>query len=313
MSVDALALGLWEDDSPTDVTNAIQSLVSRLRRLLPEPELLASRDGGYLLDVARDDVDAHRFQALAHDGREALRADDPATAADLLTRGLDLWRGEALADLRDAPYAAPTVAVLDQARAAAAEDRLDAEVRLGRGPDVLPELRAVVADDPLRERSRLLVRALYDAGLQAEALEQYERTRAVLADGSAPTRHRRCRRPPRGPARRRPSPRAARHPHNLRSALTSFVGREDELEQLGGSLSGAPARHARRTRRCRQDPARASRPARAPLDRPTASGWPSSRRSPSPDDVAQAVLTRSACARRAARSAAPPASAPATR
>ena len=238
VSVDALALGLWEDDSPTDVTNAIQSLVSRLRRLLPEPELLASRDGGYLLDVARDDVDAHRFQALAHDGREALRADDPATAADLLTRGLDLWRGEALADLRDAPYAAPTVAMLDQARAAAAEDRLDAEVRLGRGPDVLPELRAVVADDPLRERVvGLLVRALYDAGLQAEALEQYERTRSLLAErlGADPS-----------PAlqaihlevlRGAPVVASGSHPHNLRSTLTSFLGRDDELEQLGGSLT----------------------------------------------------------------------------
>jgi predicted ATPase/DNA-binding SARP family transcriptional activator len=238
VSVDALALSLWEDDVPTDVANALQSLVSRLRRALPDPELIRSRDGGYALAVSRDDVDAHRFQAWALEGRDALRADDPATAAHLLTRALSLWRGEALADLRESPYAAPAVALLDQARTAAVEDRLDAEVRLGRGPDVLPELLSLVEDEPLRERSvGLLMRALCDAGRQAEALDQFERTRRLLADrlGTDPSAslqavHLDVLRGGADPAVERPAT-------NLRSTLTSFLGRDDELDRLDGLLA----------------------------------------------------------------------------
>ena len=238
VSVEALALALWEDDVPTDVPNAVQSLVSRLRRSLTEPTLLLSRDGGYVLAVGRDDVDAHRFRSWALEGRDALRADDPASAADLLDRALALWRGEALADLRDPPYAAPAVALLEQARAAAVEDRLDAEVRLGRGADVLPALLSLVEDDPLRERTvGLLMRALYDAGRQADALEQFERTRALLSDrlGTDPSPalqavHLDVLRGSTGSA-------AESQPTNLRSTLTSFLGRGEELDRVNHLLS----------------------------------------------------------------------------
>jgi len=236
VSVTALTMALWDDDAPTDVANALQSLVSRLRRALPDPSMLQSRGGGYLLAVPSEDVDAFRFRRLARDGRSALRAGDAAHASDLLARALALWRGEALADLRDSPFVAPSATALEQERSAAIEDRLDAEVASGRGPDVLPELLALADEDPLRERViGLLMRALYDAGRQAESLELFERTRAQLAErlGADPSPALRdihldlLRGPPVEATRA-----AGAYPSNLRATLTSFLGRTEELDRL---------------------------------------------------------------------------------
>ncbi len=174
-----LADGIWGDTPPGDAGNALQSLVSRLRRVLPDG-MLAARPGGYLLDVAAGDVDHLRFTDLVERGR-ALLPHDPAAGAGLLREAEALWRGPALADAGDAPFARGWRARLDELRLAAAEDRIDAE--LGLGVRAVAELEAMVAAHPLRERLvGLLMRALHAEGRTADALRAFDRCRQLLAD-----------------------------------------------------------------------------------------------------------------------------------
>lgn len=237
VTIETLALALWEQEPPTDPANALQSLVSRLRRALPEPALLESRPSGYLLAIAPDDVDAHRFRTCARTGRAALRAGDPRAALSALNEGLALWRGEPLAELQDSPFAELIAADLVQERAAAVQDQLDAQVQLGRGPDVLAQLHELVEIDPLQERLvGLLMQALYDDGRQAEALALYEQTRRLLSTrlGADPSPalqevHARMLR-----GEQRTPPPSVRT--NLPAALTSFLGRQEEMQRLGAML-----------------------------------------------------------------------------
>ncbi|WP_285504709.1 BTAD domain-containing putative transcriptional regulator [Actinokineospora sp. NBRC 105648] len=234
----ALIDGLWGEDPPADATNALQSLVSRLRRgLRPEADgLVESHPTGYRLLVSQDDVDVHRFERLAAQGRAALTDGRLAEATDKLRTALDLWHGPALAGLDDAPFAAGAVTRLSELRAAAVEDRLDADVRSGRHTEVIAELRTLVAEQPLRERpAALLVRALFLAGRQADALAVYERVRATLADelGVEPSPELRDLHLAvlRGEIEAPPT----RH---VTAALTSFVGRRAELAEVSRLLGG---------------------------------------------------------------------------
>lgn len=227
--------GLHGEEPPGDAGHALQSQVSRLRRALRNGsgsgELVESTPAGYRLAIDPRDTDVHRFAELAERGRKALRDKDPATAATLLDEALGLWRGPALADVRDAPFAEAQAARLDEQRWAAEEDRAEAALAMGEHHAVPAALIALVADHPLRERARaLLMRALYAAGRQAEALELFEQGRQVLADelGADPSAelteaHLAILRAEEaaGPAIRR-----------LPTPLTSFVGRETELAQL---------------------------------------------------------------------------------
>ena len=146
VSVDALAAALWEDDLPADRANAVQSLVSRLRRAVPGLTVV-SGPAGYRLDLSLDDVDARRFERLTAAGREALRTGDPRTAYERLCDALALWRGPALTDVADAPFAAAPAARLVELRLTAVEDRIEAEL--------------LTAAHPLRERlAALRLRAL---------------------------------------------------------------------------------------------------------------------------------------------------------
>ncbi|MGW5671057.1 ATP-binding protein, partial [Micromonospora sp. NPDC003776] len=182
-----LADGVWDGDPPAGVANALQALVSRLRRSAPGLPVEA-QPGGYRLAVSRDDVDLHRFESAVHAGRARLGT-DPAEACRRLAEGLALWRGPALADAADAEFARAPVARLTELRLAATEELVEARLA-GESPDaLLPELRELVAAHPLRERlAGLLIRALHRAGRSAEALAEYERLRATLADslGSDP-------------------------------------------------------------------------------------------------------------------------------
>lgn len=133
--------------------------------------------------VDPDDVDVHRFERLAGEGRRALSAGDHLTAARLLGEALALWRGPALADVTNAPFAEAQAARLEELRMATIEDY--AEVRLARGDhrDLVAELPEIVAAHPLRERLRgQLMQALYGCGRQAEAIEVFEDARRTLAD-----------------------------------------------------------------------------------------------------------------------------------
>jgi len=239
VGADALADAVWGDALPAEPANALQTLVSRLRRAVPGVPVRLG-PGGYRLDVPADAVDAERFTQLARAGREALRTGDPGTAAGLLRDGLALWRGAALADVADAPFAAGVVARLDEVRLAAIEDRIDADLSLGDPAHVVGDLALLdelIAAHPLRERLwALRLRTLAAAGRAAEALAAYEEVRRRLADelGADPSAELREAHLAvlRGGGPAVPAPRG-----NLRAALTSFVGREAELERLDKLLA----------------------------------------------------------------------------
>ena len=173
---------VWGDDPPAGSGNALQSLVSRLRRTLP-PGVIESAPAGYRLAVDAEAVDALRFERLATAGRHALEGGDPLGAAATLREALQLWRGPALADVGDAPFREPVVTRLEGARLGALEDRIHADLALGRHAEVVPELEALTAEHPLRERLHAqLVLALNGVSRQADALATYDRIRRRLAD-----------------------------------------------------------------------------------------------------------------------------------
>ncbi|MER5727540.1 BTAD domain-containing putative transcriptional regulator [Streptomyces sp. NPDC002138] len=241
VSVDSLVDGLWGGAPPADAANALQALVSRLRRALRGAAAVESASGGYRLPVRAEDVDVHRFEDLSARGRRELAAGRPGEAAPLLGAALGLWRGAALADVLDAPFAGPVATRLDALRTAAAEDRCDAELRLGRYAEVLADLEAAAGERPLSERvAGLRMRALSAAGRQSDALAVYGAVRARLDEelGVVPSAelseiHLALLRGELGS----PTGRAAEAaPSRLPARLTSFVGREDELARLGRQL-----------------------------------------------------------------------------
>ncbi|GAA4938542.1 ATP-binding protein [Actinoplanes utahensis] len=236
VGIDRLIDGLYGDDPPAGAANALQSAVSRLRQSLP----VDFGPAGYHLAVPPETVDAHRFTGLAAAGRHALAAGDAGRAVTLLSEAVTLWRGDPLADVRDAPFAAGHVTRLTESRVAALEDLYEAHLTWPASGDPIAGLRDLIAGHPLRERPRaLLMRALAAAGRQAEALAAYEDARRTLADelGADPSpeltalhvellRNGGAPEPPtRGPVR-----------HGVPGQLTSFVGRDDELARVTDTL-----------------------------------------------------------------------------
>ncbi|MBB5075472.1 BTAD domain-containing putative transcriptional regulator [Nonomuraea endophytica] len=224
VSTERLIDGQWGENPPAGAVNAIQAQVSRLRRQLP-PDLIEFHGSGYRLAVDPDDVDAHRFEHLAAEGRALLAAAQPERAAATLRQALALWRGPALPEVA---HAGAQVARLDEVRLAATEDLIEAELALPAGTSV-GSLRQLVSAHPLRERLRgQLMRALHAGGQQAAALEVFEEGRRLLADelGADPS-------PELAELHlamlRAVAPRASRR---LPAPLTSFVGREAELDRL---------------------------------------------------------------------------------
>jgi DNA-binding SARP family transcriptional activator len=182
IAAERLTGDLWPDAGPADASNALQALVSRLRSAAG-PDIVEHRPSGYQLTVHPAAVDAGQFERLVADGRSALAAGDAARGAAVLHQALSLWRGPALVDVEDAPFAAGPIARLEELRLAATEDRIDADLALGRGAELAPEAEELVTAHPLRERLRgQLMRILYLAGRQSDALAVYEDTRRLLAD-----------------------------------------------------------------------------------------------------------------------------------
>ena len=152
---------------------------------------MLTRSPGYVLRVEEGQLDADRFATLLASARTALARGAALEAATLLRDALDLWRGPALADFGFDAFAQEEIARLEELRLAAVEERVEADLALGRGHEVVAELEALVARHPLRERLRgQLMLALYRSGRQAEALDAYQDTRRVLVDelGLAPSR-----------------------------------------------------------------------------------------------------------------------------
>jgi predicted ATPase len=173
---------IWGEQPPADAVNALQRLVSRLRRALPDGAIDGQADG-YRLKVEPDAVDAVRFERLVGAGQTA--AEDASRQVRLLREALGLWRGAAMQDvgLADSASFDAAVARLEELRLTAAEERADAEITVGCGAEMVTELTDLVAAHPVRERLvGALMRALVAAGRDSEALLAYQRTRETLAD-----------------------------------------------------------------------------------------------------------------------------------
>jgi predicted ATPase/DNA-binding SARP family transcriptional activator len=179
VSTDELVEALWPERPPATARKLVQIYVSKLRRA-GVGDRIVTRSPGYTLVLADEDVlDRNRFEELAVSRPHA----GPAEAAERLREGLALWRGPALADFRFEPWAQTEAARLEEGRLAALELRIEADLALGWHNDVVAELDALVADEPLRERLRgQLMLALYRSGRQADALEVYRSGRRVLVD-----------------------------------------------------------------------------------------------------------------------------------
>jgi DNA-binding SARP family transcriptional activator len=186
---DRLIDELWGEVPPESAANMVQGYVSHLRKTL-EPgrprgqhELIVSRPPGYVLEIEPRQLDAERFERLTGEGRELLAEGDAAGAAERFRSALGLWRGPALADLAYEPFAKADVDRLEELRLAAFEDRIDADLQLGRHDVLVGELRELVDHYPLRERLRAqLMAVLYRCGRQADALEVYREGRRILRD-----------------------------------------------------------------------------------------------------------------------------------
>jgi len=261
----SLVRALWPEVLPADPVNALQSLVSRLRRALGVAEVVTQTASGYRLAVAPDDVDVHHFERLAATGRTRLRAGEAEAARELLGQAVALCSGPVAPEVA---AVAPAVGVrLAHARTEACADLAAADLLLGRYAEVSARLPALLAEHPLDERlGGLLMDALAGQGREADALALYERIRRDLAeelgiDPGAALRERHLRllqdadrpaaprpttarpaasRPAAGTDERwlgaAPTSYAADPPGNLPASVTSFVGRVDELSRVDDLL-----------------------------------------------------------------------------
>jgi DNA-binding SARP family transcriptional activator len=174
--------GLWGDDPPQSAEHAIEVYVSQLRRALV-PGAISTGPGGYAIHLGADELDLDHFLRLTAEARIARDRDDPAKATGLLRRAEGLWRGSALSELPPTPTARAEVVRLEELRIAATEERVDAMLATGNHRELIPELEALVAAHPYRERLRAQqMLALYRAGRQADALAAYHQARTILGD-----------------------------------------------------------------------------------------------------------------------------------
>jgi len=244
VSADRLIEELWGTDLPGNPSNALQVVVSRVRRALDVPagpSRLVTRKPGYVLDLHPGELDAGTFARLVEEARQVGPADQPRRLS-LLADALGLWRGPALADFAVERFAREAITRLEEQRFRAVEMKAEAELALGLHAELVAELSALVAANPLRERLRAnLMLALYRSGRQGEALRVFGEGRNVLVDelGVDP-----------GPELQElhqqillqadslmgtPQAGTTRH-DNLPAPVTSFVGRHSELAEAGNLL-----------------------------------------------------------------------------
>jgi DNA-binding SARP family transcriptional activator/DNA-binding CsgD family transcriptional regulator/tetratricopeptide (TPR) repeat protein len=180
VSRDRLIDELWGEEPPETAVQSVQVYVSRLRKLLP-PDTLLTRPPGYLLAIEPADIDLISFERQLADGREALAAHYPERASSVLRDALAMWRGPPLAEFAYEPFAQTPIRRLEELRLTAFEERIDADLELGRHSSVITELESLVTEHPHRERlAAELMLALYRSGRQAEALDVYRQARRGL-------------------------------------------------------------------------------------------------------------------------------------
>ncbi len=182
VSTDSLIDALWGERAPASAANSVHIYVSRLRRALGHGRL-ETVSHAYLLALEPEELDLSRFEDQLAAGRELLAADEPEQAADTLRAALALWRGAALSDFASEPFAQVEIARLEELRLSALEERVDADLALGRHAELVPELEGLIREHPLRERlCAQVMLALYRSGRQADALAAYQGARRTLAD-----------------------------------------------------------------------------------------------------------------------------------
>jgi predicted ATPase/DNA-binding SARP family transcriptional activator len=236
-----LAEALWQGSPPSGAAKTLRSYISRLRAVLAPEIAVAARGGGYALITEPDEVDAVRFEQLVGAGQAALGLGEAAPAAGRFAEALALWHGRALADVTDVEPLALEAARLEELRLVAVEGRAEASIELGLHGEVIGELERLVAEYPVRERLwRLLMLALYRAERQADALAAYRRARVMLAEELGLEPGKELRELAQAVLRQEVPAAPRQERHGLPVPLTSFVGREEELAELGQLL--APAR-----------------------------------------------------------------------
>jgi predicted ATPase/DNA-binding SARP family transcriptional activator len=240
VAADRLIDALWGGRPPATAATALQVHMSELRKTLKRSgaaDVIRTRSPGYVLSVEPERVDVLRFERLLAAARKELVDGDPERAVNTLDEALSLWQGVPLADFQYEPFAHAEAARLEELRLEAVEERIEAELALGRHAEVVGKLEALVSEHPLRERLRgHLMLALYRNGRQADALAVHREGRRLLRDelGLEP-----------GPELRKlqaailrqdpalivepPELRARRH---LPAQPNSFIGRERELQEL---------------------------------------------------------------------------------
>jgi predicted ATPase/DNA-binding SARP family transcriptional activator len=239
VSADRLIEDLWGQHPPAHATNALQAVVSRLRKALgPQgPDLLITKAPGYVLAVEPDRVDTRRFEQLVAEGRRSAERGAPGATARF-AQALALWRGPPLADFAYQDFAQAEIARLEEARLAAQEDWIEAQLAEGHHTQLVGDLEQLVAANPLRERLRAqLMLALYRSGRQADALALYRQGRTLLdeelgVDPSPALRQLEQAILTQDPALALASRPGCGRRHNLPARITSFVGRAGEQQQL---------------------------------------------------------------------------------
>jgi DNA-binding SARP family transcriptional activator len=185
VSVDRLVDAVWGELAPATAPGVIKTYVSALRRVMHRWEaapVIVTRPPGYLFHVERGALDLHLFESLVADGRRAASADRPADASRALESALRLWQGPALGGI-GGPLLQAEAARLEELRRTAVEDRIAADLALGRAASVLPELVGLVGADPMRERLRgQLMVALTRLGRRADALSVYQQGRVLMRE-----------------------------------------------------------------------------------------------------------------------------------
>ena len=242
VSTERLIDELWGETPPATVAKSIQVYVSRLRRQLGDGRLV-TRTPGYVLHVDPSELDLARFERLVADPGNG----DPTTAAQNLRKALALWRGPPLTDLAYEPFAQAEIARLGELRVAALEQRIEAELALGRHAQLVGELEGLVREHPLRERLRgQLMLALYRCGRQAEALETYRAAHRALVEELGIDPGRELRELHRAILRQEPGlDLAAAVPPAGNARRGAFVGRRPELAELVAGLDDAFAGRGR--------------------------------------------------------------------
>jgi DNA-binding SARP family transcriptional activator len=175
---------LWGETPPATVSSALHVYVSRLRKLLGRNgNAIVTRAPGYVLELTPEQLDLRRFEQFVENGRWETAAGNAAAAKQAFDAALELWRGPPLADLGAAPWAEDEARRLEELRLVTIEERIDAELALGRHAEVVPELERLVGRHPLRERLRAqLMLALYRSGRAADALQTYTATRRIFVE-----------------------------------------------------------------------------------------------------------------------------------